>query len=119
MYDPPTAKNWKGMAQVHVKDQYDGGLLDGPLYVFMRATYSCPKSEWRKTKPRGVRWHTKRGDADNIAKAVLDACTGLLWHDDAQVASLSVEKLIAAQGEPPGIVLCVGQLHQTPLGLPD
>ena len=34
-----------------------------------------------------------RIDADNIAKACLDALTGLLWRDDRQVVRLSIEKL--------------------------
>jgi Holliday junction resolvase RusA-like endonuclease len=31
-----------------------------------------------------------RGDADNYAKAVLDACNGVLWKDDGQVRDLHV-----------------------------
>ncbi len=31
-----------------------------------------------------------KGDADNIAKAIMDAGTGLLWHDDRQIENLSV-----------------------------
>ena len=44
-----------------------------------------------------------RIDADNIAKACLDALTGLLWRDDRQVVRLSVEKLF--ETEPPRITL--------------
>lgn len=35
------------------------------------------------------------GDADNIAKGILDACKGILWHDDAQVADLHITKNLA------------------------
>lgn len=38
---------------------------------------------------------TRRIDADNIAKACLDALTGIIWKDDSQVISLAVEKLEA------------------------
>ena len=34
-----------------------------------------------------------RVDADNIAKACLDALTGLIWRDDRQVVRLQIEKL--------------------------
>lgn len=37
----------------------------------------------------------KYGDADNIAKGILDACKGILWHDDAQVADLHITKNLA------------------------
>jgi crossover junction endodeoxyribonuclease RusA len=39
-----------------------------------------------------------RVDVDNVAKACLDALTGLLWRDDRQVVRLSIEKL--ATGTP-------------------
>ncbi len=49
-----------------------------------------------------------RIDADNVAKACLDALTGLLWRDDRQVVGLSIEKLfetgtprITLTAEPP------------------
>jgi len=38
---------------------------------------------------------TRRIDADNIAKACLDALTGIVWRDDSQVTSLAVEKVEA------------------------
>ena len=33
------------------------------------------------------------GDTDNHAKAIMDACTGIVWKDDSQVVSLRVEKI--------------------------
>ncbi|MEO0394148.1 MAG: RusA family crossover junction endodeoxyribonuclease [Pseudomonadota bacterium] len=40
----------------------------------------------------------RRIDADNVAKALLDALTGLVWHDDRQIRRLLVEKDQAPQG---------------------
>ena len=37
------------------------------------------------------------GDCDNLAKAVMDACNGVLWLDDSQIVSLTAEKY---QGTP-------------------
>lgn len=34
-------------------------------------------------------------DVDNVAKACLDALTGVIWHDDRQVAHLTVDKIAA------------------------
>ena len=42
---------------------------------------------------RAVRIAGLRLDADNVAKAALDALTGLVWRDDRQVTRLTVEKL--------------------------
>lgn len=33
-----------------------------------------------------------RGDVDKLARAVLDACTGIVWDDDSQVTDLSATK---------------------------
>lgn len=49
----------------------------------------------------GRLWHGSRPDADNLAKSVLDGLTAF-WRDDCLVASLQVDKLIAAYGETPG-----------------
>lgn len=36
------------------------------------------------------------GDADNLAKAILDACNGIIFSDDAQITKLTVEKIQSA-----------------------
>ena len=35
------------------------------------------------------------GDVDNLAKGILDACKGILWIDDRQVADLHITKNLA------------------------
>ncbi len=39
-------------------------------------------------------------DLDNVAKAILDACNGLLWNDDRQVDDLRVVRVVADVGAP-------------------
>lgn len=82
-------------------------LMTGPLTVEITAIFSCPESDRRKRVPAPRRPHAKLGDADNIGKAVLDAATGVLWEDDAQVARLLIEKFIGAQDEEPRVELLV------------
>lgn len=36
----------------------------------------------------------RRRDADNVGKAVLDACNGHLWDDDSQIETLTVHRRI-------------------------
>lgn len=109
VYDPTKSRNWKGEAK-HLMHEALGGqkpFLEGPVAVFIRAIHTCPKSDYRKRTPAPRRWRPKRPDIDQIAKAVLDAATGVLWHDDAQVVALTVEQCTAAQDEAPGVLVQV------------
>ena len=46
--------------------------------------------------------HTKKPDLDKLARAVLDALTGVVYDDDAQVVALRCTKRHATLGEQPG-----------------
>lgn len=60
---------------------------------------SAPKT---RTDP-----HTRKPDVDKLARAVLDALTGVTWLDDAQVVDLRVTKREAGRDEGPGAYLMV------------
>lgn len=38
-------------------------------------------------------------DVDNLAKTVLDACTGVVWKDDRQVAACHLVKVLGCRGD--------------------
>lgn len=61
--------------------------------------FAMPKS-WsdRKKKAKSGQPCTKRPDADNIAKAILDALNGLAYDDDSQIVDLTVRKFWAREG---------------------
>ena len=108
VFDPPKSRNWKATAQAHMIDQREGSRpWGGALSIVITAVFTMPKSRHRKKTPRPAEWHTKKPDADNIAKAVKDAATGVLWLDDKQIADLTVQKVTAAQGDEPGVIVDV------------
>lgn len=115
-FDPPKSRNWKAyaadlMGQARGGPDLDITFPEIPLSVRVVAVFSCPKSAWKKREPVPRRPHAKRPDGENVAKAVLDAATGAgIWCDDAQVARLTIEKFIGAQGEPPHVVVEVTPL---------
>lgn len=115
-YDPAASRSWKGAAQVHMQEALRAAgaaapfVPVGPAQVRVLAVFPCPTSEQKKRTPVPRRPHAKRGDADNIAKAVKDAANGILWLDDGQVARLVVEKWIGAQGEAPYVEVTVEPL---------
>lgn len=83
----------------------------GHVTLGARIAVERPKGHWT-SKPgilssEGERnpepWH--KPDIDKLERALLDALTGLVYTDDAQVTTLVVEKTWAAWGEQPGTVL--------------
>lgn len=107
VYDPEKSSSWKGVAQYHMKQAMVGhSAFQGAVAVAILAVFPCPRSDYKKRTPTPRRYHMKqRGDADNLAKAVLDAAKGVFWLDDCQVARLEVEKHIGAQGEAPYVLV--------------
>jgi Holliday junction resolvase RusA-like endonuclease len=73
---------------------------DQPVSVTINAVFSRPKSHYNKSGVKASAPLLPRADADNVAKAVLDAITdsGAIWHDDKQVAKLTVDKRYGDQG---------------------
>lgn len=78
-----------------------------PLWVSLYFIFSCPKGDHRKREPKPVRWHVKKRDLDNLAKIVLDASTGLVWADDAQISILDTQKVIGTQDDEPRVIMWV------------
>ncbi len=61
---------------------------------------------------RSGRWHAgmpfyrykRRGDVDNLLKAVLDALQGVVWNDDAQVDAIEARRLRCRRGQDRAVV---------------
>jgi Holliday junction resolvase RusA-like endonuclease len=102
MYDPGTAEAWKGDVASQTKELH-GKNLQGCIKVEMCFGMARPKSHYRSNgvdlKPSAPKvYYAKKPDADNLAKAVLDALTALnVWGDDDQVVVLYVAKKWADQ----------------------
>lgn len=69
--------------------------LTSALSVRIMACYGKTKGMsnafWKRCE-NGEERPTKKPDADNIAKAVLDALNGIAWKDDNQVVDLQIVK---------------------------
>lgn len=78
----------------------DEMICDRPVVVEILAEMPIPAS-WSKKRQIAAEAgaeRPKRPDIDNIAKAALDACNGVVYGDDAQVHALSVRKVYGSIG---------------------
>lgn len=111
-YTPSATRAWEITAVAIMRQP---SPLDGPLRVEVTAIKRRPKRLERKADPEGLLWRTTKPDADNVAKAVLDAATKAnIWHDDAQVAELCVRSLYAAKGGAGRVEVRVATIDSAP-----
>jgi Holliday junction resolvase RusA-like endonuclease len=90
--------------------------MGAPFHVTMTALFERPKAHsiagrGLVLKPTAPSYPGRVGDVDKIARALLDAMTGFLWDDDAQVVTLECEKRYAQLGEGPSMVVYVRSLE--------
>lgn len=77
------------------------GLLPPPVSVGLEFVMPRPKSAPKRSTPAAI----KRPDIDKLARAVLDALTGVWLEDDSHVVCLRATKRIALPGELPGVAI--------------
>ena len=91
---------------------FTGNMLQGPLFVDITAFFSIPKS-YTKTQKKaiedGILTPTKKPDADNIGKVVMDALNGIAYEDDKQVIDLRISKIYSASQE--GLEIIIGEAY--------
>lgn len=121
VYDPGTAEGWKSCIAMACKD-IEGAMISSPLTVTLTFYMPRPKGHFRSNgalKPSApVMLCAKKPDADNLAKAVLDALSGIrAWIDDDQVVELTVHKYwesdhLYPQAHPPGCDIWISELKE-------
>ncbi len=103
---PPLTAGWIGTGKVRLRETGDAveitidGLTTQAKY-YKPLVYEFMRKEWASRPSWGdfvveIRMEhvgdPPHIDLDNLAKALLDAIKGYLFHDDAQVARLLVER---------------------------
>jgi Holliday junction resolvase RusA-like endonuclease len=104
------ANAFKAAVQLAASEAYQGPPLTGALSVGLVFVLPRPGRLVWKSRPMPRRWHDWKPDAENLAKSAVDALTGTLWRDDAQVARLVIEKHVAAGDEQPHAEVTVAAL---------
>lgn len=84
----------------------------GPVSVAIWAIAARPQRLCRKADPDGLLWRQAKPDADNVAKAVLDALSP--WFADERVGMLTVRSLYAERGAGARVRVAVEILTEAP-----
>jgi Holliday junction resolvase RusA-like endonuclease len=106
MHTPEKTASYESMVKLAAHRAMKGAaLLSFPVALSLVVLCPIPKS-WSKRRQEaalaGTERPTTKPDADNVAKAIADACNGVVWVDDAQVVELSVSKRYSAT---PGVMV--------------
>lgn len=89
------------LREMHGKAMMVGVPVFAHLYFVVKRIKSLPKTQ--PTPPA-----IKKPDNDKLARAIFDACTGLVYQDDSQVTEQYNDKRIAELGEQPGCWVSIG-----------
>lgn len=102
-YTPAETAEYEQLIACEYKRQCDGYMFpktDRGIEIAIIAYFGMPKSaskKKRKAMLEGDIVPTKKPDADNIAKIILDGLNGIAFEDDAHVTSLSVDKAYSVE----------------------
>ena len=121
----PRLTAWRGDIATEARREMLGRppILTGPILIllafrpkprpeshYLPANSRRPVRELRLDAPK---WNDGTPDADKLARAALDALTGVVWRDDRQVASLTALTLWPDDGETTGVDVFIRRLEAT------
>ena len=93
--------NYENWVRISYQNQC-GDYLEGSIRARIIAYYKIPKSYSKKrieSIKDDLEYPTKKPDADNIAKIVLDSLNDIAFHDDSQIVELTVIKRWTEENE--------------------
>lgn len=104
--DNPRTRPWKAAVTAEAARAVEAAALANPAFgrepVGVSVTFRLPRPRGHYGKrgllPSAPRYPAGMPDLDKLARAVLDALTGIVWRDDAQVVALDVYKRYQAEG---------------------
>lgn len=109
----PNAKPWAHTVSTVAREHWHGDLVAGPVVVSIAFYFQRPKGHYGTgrnlgTVRAGAPPHmTTMPDVDKLARCALDALTGVIIRDDAQIVTLHVGK---RYGEPERAEITVREL---------
>lgn len=88
LYTPPTTRRYEDEVRRSLHAQYEGAPWVGPVDVTLDLTTTSSVFSIRASDHASA----VKADVDNLAKSLLDAAQGVLFVNDRQVQTLTVQK---------------------------
>ena len=112
-YDPPKSRAYKQKVAIYARASMASreaitGPLEVTVYIY-RQIQQNGSQRLKQAKLDGKIWPAIKPDLDNYYKAITDACTGIVWHDDNQIVKAHIIKKYSDQ---PRAVLEVEKLGE-------
>lgn len=100
-FTPKDTVQYEKLVRDCYKEQ-DGRYLEGYIKALIIAYYKIPKSYSKKRVQAirdGLEKPTKKPDADNVAKIILDSLNGIAYKYDSQIIELRIIKRYTEEDE--------------------
>lgn len=116
--DNPTAlREWTNLVRDRAMFAMHGDLVSRVKPLVVTVTYVLPRPQGHFGTGRNAETLRKsapeccivKPDTDKLDRAILDALTGIVYHDDAQVCGLHAVKALADPGEMTGAIIAVSE----------
>ena len=108
---------WRTAIAAEARDAMgDAPCLAGPVSVSVDFTMRRPRSHYRangELKASAPVWSSSKPDADKLLRSLLDAITGVVLGDDAQVSCIHARKPYETPARPTGCRVVVRRLEET------
>ena len=105
---PKALKCWRSAIADAALTVWHEAPTRAPISMFVRFYFPRPKSHFRTGKnshllsDRAPIYHVGKPDVDKLGRAILDALTGVVYHDDSQVFQLELMKVYVVEKQKPG-----------------
>ena len=95
VYTPTETAQYESLVGLSYRNSARGYKFTSPVRVTVKAFHKPPKGKSKRVTEdmlNGRILPTKKPDADNVAKIILDGLNKVAWEDDTQVVEMMVTK---------------------------
>ena len=99
---------WRALVSLTARQHYRGEPVRVPLKLTVTFTIARPANHYRAgdrakgLKVKAPAYPCKKPDLTKLVRALEDALTGIVWHDDVFVVRQALAKVWAPEGQGPG-----------------